>query len=337
MNRLYPIKFEPVIKDLIWGGQKLRDQLNKDKATDKTGESWEISGHEGDVSIVKNGFLEGNSLEEIIEVYMGDLVGDKIFEHFGTKFPLLIKFIDASKDLSIQVHPNDAVALERHNSFGKTEMWYVMQVDEGSELISGFNQDVDKVTYMKHLKEQTLQEILNTIRVKPGDVFFMPAGRIHAIGKGIVLAEIQQTSDMTYRVYDYNRKDTDGNERELHTELAVDVIDYKYRKDYQTTYEPKINSPINLANCNYFTTNLMEIDAIIERDMNSFDSFVIYMCVEGEAEIHYYDKEHEPIKRGESILIPAMLSHYQIKPKDKAKLLEIYIAYNKEENENKNS
>ncbi len=337
MNRLYPLKFEPIIKDPIWGGQKLKNILNKKKATVKSGESWEISGVDGNISEIKNGFLEGNNLQEIIEVYMGDLVGQKVFEKFGSEFPLLIKFIDACDDLSIQVHPNDETAFERHNSFGKTEMWYVMQADNGAELIAGFNQKVDKETYIKHLKDKSLTSILNKEEVQPGATFFMPAGRIHAIGKGILLAEIQQTSNITYRVYDYNRTDAEGNERELHTELAVDVIDYNYYDNYKTEYTPQKDKPVNLIDCPYFTTNLLEPAHSLERDMNGLDSFVIYMGIEGDAEIVYYDNESEIIKKGETILVPAEISQYFINPKtENTKLLEIFIKLNEEKDENKN-
>lgn len=331
MNSLYPLKFEPIIKDLIWGGTKLKSLLNKKRAGDKSGESWEISGVDGNISIVSNGFLEGNDLKEIIEVYMGDLVGQKVFDRFGTNFPLLIKFIDASNDLSIQVHPNDEVAKKRHNSFGKTEMWYVMQSESGSKLISGFKTQVDKDIYIKNLENKTLDSILNSEVVGPGDVFFMPAGRIHAIGKGILLAEIQQTSDLTYRVYDYDRRDANGNLRELHTELAVDVIDYNYYPTYKTDYSSVKNQPVNLADCNYFTTNLLDLTDDLERDMIRFDSFVIYMCVEGFAQIIYNDNKTENIEKGETLLMPAEISQYYIKPSPTTKLLEIYLAYTPEE------
>ncbi|MBN1118905.1 MAG: class I mannose-6-phosphate isomerase [Bacteroidales bacterium] len=333
MNKLYPLKFEPIIKEPIWGGSKLRTVLNKEKASDQAGESWEISGVEGNISVVENGFLAGNNLQELIEVYMGDLVGQKIFSQFGTDFPILIKFIDACNDLSIQVHPNDNIAAQRHHSFGKTEMWYVMQADEGSKLISGFSKEVSKKEYIKHLNNNTLPDILNTVEVKPGDVFFMPAGRIHAIGKGILLAEIQQTSNITYRVYDYNRKDAQGNSRDLHTEEAVDVIDYKFRDDIKTPYIPKKNEAVNLADCRYFTTNLLEIKGTLERDMRIFDSFIIYMGIEGNATISYDDTEAININKGETILIPASIEFYTINSDHESKLLEIYMAAKFENNE----
>lgn len=330
-NQLYPLKFEPIIKDPIWGGTRLRDILKKKNATDRSGESWELSGVKDNISVVSEGFLAGNNIEELIEIYMGDLVGQKVFEKFGTQFPLLIKFIDACDDLSIQVHPNDEIAMQRHNSFGKTEMWYVMQADEGSKLIAGFNKKVSREGYIKHLNNNSLTEILNTNIVKPGDVFFIPAGRIHAIGKGIMLAEIQQTSNITYRVFDYNRTDSEGNSRELHTEEALDVIDYNFYKEYKTTYKPLINKPVNLADCQYFTTNLLDLNDSIERDMQKFDSFIIYMCIEGEAVISYRQNQSINLLKGETILVPAEIAQYYIHPKGKTKLLEIYIAYKPEE------
>jgi mannose-6-phosphate isomerase len=334
MSTLYPMKFEPIIKDYIWGGTKLKKVLKKHNAGEKSSESWELSCVDGNISVISNGFLAGNDLKEIIEVYMGDLVGQKVFEQFGTDFPLLIKFIDACDDLSIQVHPNDEVAKQRHNSNGKTEMWYVMQSDPGSKLISGFKTKVDKETYIKNLENKTLSNILNSEVVASGDVFFMPAGRIHAIGKGIMLAEIQQTSNITYRVYDYDRTDVHGKSRELHTELAVDVIDYNFYPEYKTKYKPLENQPVNLANCNYFTTNLLELTDMIERDMNEYDSFIIYMCIDGAAQIIYSDTKTEDIVKGETILIPAEISLYYIKPAPNAKLLEVYIAYTPEEDAN---
>ncbi len=332
-NQIYPLKFKPIIKELIWGGVKLRNILNKKEAGDKSGESWELSGIDGNISVISEGFLEGNNLQEIIEVYMGDLVGQKVFEKYGTTFPLLIKFIDACDDLSIQVHPNDEVALKRHNSFGKTEMWYVMQADDGAEIITGFNKHIKKEEYIGHLKNNTLTEILNNTPVKPGDVFFTPPGRIHAIGKGVLLAEIQQTSDITYRIYDYNRTDANGNTRELHTEQAVDIIDYNFYDEYKTAYTLKKNHPVNLAECKYFTTNLLELTDILERDMQEFDSFIIYMGIEGESLIKYRNNKVVTIKKGETVLVPAEIAHYYIEPVENSKLLEIYIADNLLEDE----
>ncbi|HER08916.1 MAG TPA: mannose-6-phosphate isomerase, partial [Bacteroides sp.] len=203
-RKLYPLKFKPILKDKIWGGSRLREVLGKE-ASDRAGESWEISGVSGDISVVENGFLAGNDLTELVEVYMGDLVGEHIYEQFGLEFPLLIKFIDANDFLSIQVHPGDELARERHNSFGKTEMWYIVEAEADGQLIAGFNREMDRDTYLEHLQRGTLKEIVNFERVKKGDIYYMPSGRIHAIGAGVLLAEIQQTSDVTYRIYDWDR------------------------------------------------------------------------------------------------------------------------------------
>jgi len=289
------------------------------------GESWEISGVEGNVSVVSNGYLAGNSLEELVEVYMGDLVGEGIYETYGNEFPLLIKFIDANDDLSIQVHPDDQLSKQRHNAYGKTEMWYVVQADQGSRLQSGFNQAVDEDKYLFKLEHGELTDILNFEEVAPGDVFFIPAGRVHAIGKGILLAEIQQTSDVTYRIYDYDRCDKEGNPRELHTDLALKAIDYTLHPAYKTNYVQKLNVSVELASCRYFTTNLLDIDQIIEKEYNNLDSFVIYICLDGELEIST-ESGMESLLKGETILIPACIESVGLTPKTSTvKLLEVYV------------
>jgi mannose-6-phosphate isomerase len=256
---------------------------------------------------------------------MGDLVGEGIFETYGIEFPLLIKFIDANDDLSIQVHPDDEMSKERHNAFGKTEMWYVMQADQGSKLQSGFNQQVDQDKYLFKLEHNELTDILNFEEVAAGDVFFIPAGRVHAIGKGILLAEIQQTSDITYRIYDYDRRDNEGNPRELHTELALDAIDYTLSPEYKTRYESKLNESVELAKCKYFTTNVLDLNTIVEKDYNKLDSFVIYICLDGELQIET-ESGSETVQKGETILIPASIENVQLKPLSATvKLLEVYI------------
>ena len=326
MEGLYPLKFTPIFKEKIWGGNKIKSLLNKDYGSlPNCGESWELSGVEGNLSVVSNGYLAGNSLEELIEVYMGDLVGDQLFEMFGTEFPLLIKFIDANDDLSIQVHPNDEMAAERHHSYGKTEMWYVMQADPGSKLQSGFNQPVDQEKYLEKLKKVELTDILHFEEVTSGDVFFIPAGRVHAIGKGILLAEIQQTSDITYRIYDYDRRDDQGNLRELHTDLALDAIDYTLYPEYKTKYEPKLNESVELVSCKYFTTNVLELNQPVEKDYNKLDSFVIYICLDGKVQIKT-ESGSESLQKGETILIPASIENVQLMPVSAAvKLLEVYV------------
>jgi len=327
MNNLYPLKFTPICKDKIWGGNKLNQLLNKQYPDlPNCGESWEISGVQDDVSVVSNGFLKGNNLEELIEVYMGDLVGEKVYEKFGTKFPLLVKFIDANDNLSIQVHPNDELSMERHDAFGKTEMWYVVQADPGARLITGFNRKIDKTGYLKSFKNGQLEQILNYEEVNEGDVFFIPAGRVHAIGKGIVVAEIQQTSDVTYRIYDFNRVDDQGNPRELHTDLAVDAIAYEYETNYRTAYLPIADQSVKLVECQYFTTNILPLTTSVERDFTDMDTFVIYMCLDGSYSISW-EEDTIVVEKGESILVPAMINNFVLSVIEgsSAKLLEVFI------------
>ncbi|NNK12125.1 MAG: class I mannose-6-phosphate isomerase, partial [Flavobacteriaceae bacterium] len=236
MNNLYPLKFNPILKERLWGGTKLAQQLNKPSTSDITGESWELSGVKGDVSEVSNGEFKGTSLNELIERWGPDLLGKSVIEQFGKEFPILIKFIDAKQDLSIQLHPNDELAKSRHNSFGKTEMWYIMDADEDADLIVGFNQPMTREKYVESLKSKTLLKYMNYEKVEAGDTFFINTGKIHAIGAGVLLAEIQQTSDVTYRVYDFDRRDKEGNLRELHTDLALDAIDFEKKDDFKVNY-----------------------------------------------------------------------------------------------------
>lgn len=323
MIQLYPLKFQPIMKDRLWGGDKLEKLFNKPSETDTTGESWELSAVKGDVSIVSNGELTGSSLQELIDEHGAKLLGQSVIDRFGKDFPILIKFIDAKKDLSIQLHPNDDLAKERHNSFGKTEMWYIMDADPGAQLIVGFNKDVEKQEYVESLENDTLLDLLNYEEVKTGDTFFINTGKIHAIGAGVMLAEIQQTSDITYRVFDFNRKDKHGNLRELHTELAVDAIDYKKKDDFKVAYdkeEDKINA---MVDCPYFKTNVLKLTQDLQQDVSQRDSFTIYMCVEGSAEIEN-DWGKANLQKGETILIPATSSKIEIAT-SKATLLEVTI------------
>ncbi len=323
-QKLYPIKFIPILKDKIWGGTRLRDQLGKD-ASPAAGESWELSSFEGNISIVKNGFLAGNDLQELIEIYMGELVGDAVYDKFGIEFPLLIKFIDANDDLSIQVHPDDHMALQRHNAFGKTEMWYILDAEPEAELFIGFNRPLDKEHYLEHLEKGTLEEIINVEKIKAGEVYFMPAGRVHAIGSGILLAEIQQTSDLTYRIYDWGRTDEQGRSRELHTGLAIDAIDFTYHEHYRTEYDRIRNRTNPAVSCPYFNTGVMIMDEPVEKDYNLIDSFVIYICTHGSASINY-DGGTESIVMGETVLIPAALKNLTIVPDGECVMLEVYTA-----------
>ena len=322
---LYPLKFQPILKSIIWGGSDIpifKNLLNKESGI---GESWEISAVENSVSIVENGPLAGKQLDDLIDEAKGKLVGDKIYDKFGNKFPLLIKFIDAQDDLSIQVHPDDKLAKERHNSFGKTEMWYVVKAKPDAFIISGFKDKITPEQYLEKVNDNTFTETLQKYNVKEGDVYFLPAGRVHAIGSGCFIAEIQQTSNITYRIYDYNRKDAQGNGRELHTELAKDAIDYTVYDSYKTDYKSAKNKPVELVSCKYFTTNLLELDDKIEQDITDIDSFIVYMCLEGSCDLQD-DKENKVrINQGETILIPADTNRVKITPTTSVKLLETFV------------
>lgn len=319
----YPIKFRPILQDKIWGGSKLRDILQKDTNREQVGESWEISGVEGYISVVENGEDKGKNLKELIAKHKQSLVGKKVYKEFGDDFPLLIKFIDAKTNLSVQLHPNDELAKQRHNASGKTEMWYVMQADKGSKLNIGFNKALNKREYLEYLEEGKITDLLNFEEVKKGDSLFIKTGTVHAIGGGILLAEIQQTSDITYRIYDWDRRDSEGNSRDLHTALALDAIDFEKNDDFWLEYEKKENRSSEITSCQYFTTNFLPVKGEIKKDYSSLDSFVIYMCVEGKAVISL-NGNSESLKKGQSLLIPASVQTIDIKSKE-AELLEIYI------------
>lgn len=320
----YPLKFKPILKDKIWGGSKLKEILNKKTTQKNIGESWEISDVKDNVSIVENGPLKGKALSDLVREYKHRLIGKKNFEVFGNNFPLLIKFIDANKDLSVQVHPHDEVARRLHNSFGKNEMWYIVEADKGSKINVGFSKNVSKSEYLQCLKNGEISSLLNFEEVKKGDSFFIKTGKVHAIGSGVLLAEIQQTSDVTYRIYDWNRKDDEGNERELHTELALNVLDFKRKEDYKMPVIRRLNESSNIVSCKYFTTNFMFINGIVTKDYSQLDSFVIYMCVGGEAKISIRNHS-EILMLGQSLLIPAENKEVIINGEG-AELLEIFIS-----------
>lgn len=323
---LYPLTFQPIFKDKIWGGQKIRTILGKDfRPRPNCGETWEVSGVADNVSVVKDGPLAGQSLADLLHEHKGELVGQHVYDKFGDTFPLLVKFLDANDDLSIQVHPNDQLAKKRHNSFGKTEMWYIMQADAGASLNSGFARTVSRDDYVKAVENNTLMEILNIEPAQPGDVFFLPAGRVHYIGKGLLLAEIQQTSDITYRIYDFDRVDSTGQKRELHTEQAVDAIDYQHHDDYKTQYAKVLNQSVNAVSCDYFVTNVLHFNQEVLHDYSHLDSFVILLCVEGSATIQTEGVHEMLVKLGECVLIPASIKSVTIVPNGDMTMLESYV------------
>ena len=318
-------KFKPILKTIIWGGEKIvpYKQLTTDQKS--VGESWELSGVKGDESIVANGAYAGKTLPELIDLLKGELVGEKVYAVHGNEFPLLIKFIDARKDLSIQVHPNDELSKLRHGKKGKTEMWYVVGADKGAHLLSGFSQKVTPEEYAAKVADNTVTDVLTNYEVHEGDVFFLPAGRVHAIGAGSFVAEIQQTSDVTYRIYDYGRLGADGKPRELHVELAKDAIDFTVEKDYRTHYTAKKNEGVELVQCNYFTTTLYDLDQTAQVDMRAMDSFLIVMGLEGQGKIRNNKGEEISVKQGETVLIPASTEQIELIPDSKLKVLTSHL------------
>jgi len=325
MAELYPIKFETVLKEKVWGGNALVSRYNKNSAkSEKIGESWEISAVAGNQSVISNGFLAGNNIEEIIEVYMGDITGDAIYEKFGNEFPLLIKFIEAHEDLSIQVHPANELARERHNAYGKTEMWYILESEKESKIYTGFREGVTREMYQASIMDGALANLLNIEHPETGDTFFTPAGRVHAIGAGTVLVEIQQTSDITYRIFDWNRKNTGKEKRDLHTDLALDAIDFNETGKNKIRKQPVLNNSVNLVNCEFFNTSLLRFNKPLNKEYYFVDSFVVYICTEGEFQI-CWDGEAESVLKGETVLLPAMIKEVVLKPKGEAQVLEIFV------------
>lgn len=333
---LYPMKFMPLFKNKIWGGNKIKELGFNYEPLPNCGELWSLSAVPGNESVIANGFLAENTLSEALEIYMGELVGEANYDRFGNEFPLLIKVIDANDRLSIQVHPDDELAQERGMDCGKTEMWYIMQAEKDSTIVDGFSQEVTPEAYKKILELGKLEDILHVEHPQKGDVFFIPAGRVHALGKGLLLAEIQQTSDCTYRIYDYNRKDSDGKLRDLHTAEALAAIDFHTTVDGKNHYQYKENSTVQLAECPYFTTNMIALKDAMRKDFSKLDSFVIYLCTEGMAAVKCLDSI-VAIHAGECVLVPAVADMVEIYPidehgdlidpaaADSVKVLEVYI------------
>jgi mannose-6-phosphate isomerase len=319
--KFYPLQFDPILKERIWGGEKLNTVLNKSITSKSTGESWELSTVEGAVSRIANGILKGQLLTQVIDEYPIEILGAAVYDRFGKQFPLLFKYLDAREDLSIQVHPNDALAQKRHNSFGKTEMWYIMQADDDAKIIVGFKEKSNSGEYLENQKNKTLLAILDTVKVKSGDVFFLEAGTVHAIGAGLVVAEIQQTSDITYRLYDFDRVDSQGNTRELHVDLALEAINYN-KVDTYKSYDSVFNQSNIIVDCPYFTTNFIPLNGEITVNKTG-KTFTVYMCVDGAFEIEY-DNVKFQYKKGDTVLIPATMHVFVLE--GKASILEIFIS-----------
>lgn len=323
---MYPLKFEPILKQTLWGGDKIIPFKHLNESLSNVGESWEVSAVEGSESVVVNGPDKGLTLPEMVRKYRDELVGESNYARFGNKFPLLIKFIDAKLDLSIQVHPGDELAKKRHNSFGKNEMWYVIAADKGAKLISGFAEEITPKEYKERVHDGTFAEVLQTCEIQPGDVFYVPAGRVHGIGAGAFVAEIQQTSDITYRIFDYNRKDKDGKTRELHTSQALDAINFSdVQDDFRTAYDREENEPVEIVASPYFTTSVYDMTEEISCDYSELDSFIIFICTEGACKMIDDEKNEISLIAGETVLLPATTQEVTIIPEGRVKLLETYV------------
>lgn len=325
--QLYPLLFEPNLHSVVWGGNQLRPYKGLEPTDDPIGESWEVSAEPSSTSIISNGEWKDKDLITIINEQPEAILGKKVNEKYNGKLPLLVKFIDAKKDLSIQVHPNDEMAMREHGKMGKSEMWYVIKADEGAHLYAGFKQEITKEEYQLRIADGTITEVLADHKVKAGDVFYLPAGRVHAICGGIMLAEVQQSSDVTYRIYDYNRPGMDGKPRELHTELAAQALDYHVEENYRTEYNESSNKAVQIIDTPFFDVRVMEINKDFHRDLRKYDSFVISMCIEGDCKIRVRRTDDEILlKEGCSTLIPAAIADYDVIPlNEKTRLLDAYI------------
>lgn len=323
----YPLLFEPNLHEVVWGGNHLRPYKGLEPTNEPIGESWEVSAVPSSTSIISNGELKGRDLISVIEEYPDAILGKAVNEKYHGKLPLLVKFIDAKKDLSIQVHPNDEMAMREHGKMGKSEMWYVVKAEEGAHLYAGFKQKITPYEYQKRVEEGTITDVLACHEVKAGDVFYLPAGRVHAICGGILLAEVQQSSDVTYRIFDYNRPGMDGKPRELHTELAAQALDYNVEDNYRTEYSDSENKAVQILDTPYFNVRVIETTKPFHRNLRKYDSFVITMCIEGDCMIHLRDTgETVLLQQGNSTLIPASETNYDIIPQqEKVRVLDAFI------------
>lgn len=321
---VYPIKFNPILKSTIWGGSRICSYKHIEPQKEGIGESWEISIVPKSVSVIANGEYRGMPLTELIETYGAEIVGKENLQRFGKTFPLLIKFIDACDDLSIQVHPTDELAEQRHHCKGKTEMWYVLDADDDATLFAGLNRPITADEYVERVANNTITDVLALHHIKKGDVFFLPAGDVHAIRKGTFIAEIQQSSDITYRIYDYDRRDAQGNARELHTELAIDAINYNAENRNRVLYEEKKNADNEIVSCDYFTTDMILLDEPMTMDYSDLDSFVVLICLEGACSL-ICGEEITLLQAGETVLLPAVMEELEIVPDGMVRLLETFV------------
>ncbi len=325
--KYYPLLFLPNFHNVVWGGEQLRPYKGLKSSDEPIGESWEVSAVPTSASIIANGELKGKDLITAINEQPDAILGKKVNEKYNGQLPLLVKFIDAKRDLSIQVHPNDEMAMREHGKMGKSEMWYVIKVDEGAHLYAGFKQEITPYEYQKRVEDGSITEVLADHQVKAGDVFYLPAGRVHAICGGILLAEVQQSSDVTYRIFDYNRPGMDGKPRELHTELAAQALDYHVVDNYRTEYTDSSNRAVQIIDSPFFSVRVMEVSKPFHRDLKKYDSFIITMCIEGDCKIHVRSTDEEIVlKRGNSTLIPAAIADYDVIPQQgSTRILDAYI------------
>ena len=334
---LYPLLFEPNLHPVVWGGEQLCSFKGLDPVSEPIGESWEVSAVPSSISIVSNGTERGRNLVEVINDAPAEMLGRAVSQQYDGKLPLLVKFIDAKRDLSIQVHPNDEMAQRVHGKMGKSEMWYVIKADEGSYLYAGFKEHITPYEYQRRVEDGSITDVLARHEVKAGDVFYIPAGRVHAICGGIMLAEVQQSSDVTYRIYDYNRPGLDGKPRELHTKLAAQALDYEVERNYRTDYPKFDNRATLIVDSPYFSVRVLEFNDKFHRNLLKYDSFIITMCIEGDCEIRLRPTVHSPLsivnsplsiilKEGHSTLIPAAIADYDLIPLNgKSRILDAFI------------
>ena len=325
--RYYPLLFKPNLHPVVWGGNQLRPYKGLEPSDEPIGESWEVSAVPSSTSIVSNGVFAGKDLITVINENPDAILGKKVNEKYNGQLPLLVKFIDAKRDLSIQVHPNDEMAMREHGKMGKSEMWYIIKADEGAHLYAGFKQQITPYEYQKRVEDGSITEVLADHIVKAGDVFYLPAGRVHAICGGILLAEVQQSSDVTYRIFDYNRPGMDGKPRELHTEMAAKALDYHVIDNYRTEYVDRSNNAVQIIDSPFFSVRVMEMSKPFHRNLKKYDSFIITMCIEGDCKIRVRSTEGEILlKQGNSTLIPAAIADYDVIPQQgKTRVLDAYI------------
>ena len=325
--QLYPLLFEPNLHEVIWGGNQLKPYKGMEPSAEFIGESWEVSAVPTSTSIISNGEWKGKDLISVINENSEAILGKAVSEKYQGKLPLLVKFIDAKRDLSIQVHPNDEMAMREHGKMGKSEMWYIIKADEGAHLYAGFKQEITPYEYQKRVEDGSITDVLACHQVKTGDVFYLPAGRVHAICGGILLAEVQQSSDVTYRIFDYNRPGMDGKPRELHTELAAKALDYHVEANYRTEYKTESDKAVQIIDSPYFDVRVMDINKPMHRYLMKYDSFIITMCIAGDCKIRIRSTQDEIIlKEGNSALIPAAIADYDVIPTNgHSKVLDAFI------------